>query len=154
MERLGLSLNETKTCTRDAWQERFDFLGYTFGPERYWRTGRRYLAAQPSQRSQRALQARVRWILHPGNHRPWPEVAAQLETVLRGWSGYFSYGSYRRSFRRGSGYVIERTRHFLRHRHKVPLQGARQFPADWIAREVGLRWLERPQRGTLPWAVA
>ena len=29
-----------------------------------------------------------------------------------------------------------------------------KFPADWIAREVGLRWLERPQRGTLPWAVA
>lgn len=154
MERLGLSLNEAKTCTRDAWQERFAFLGYDFGPERYWRTGRRYLAAQPSRRSQRALRARVRGLLHPGNHRPWPEVASELEAVLRGWSGYFAYGSDRRAFRRSARYVVERTRHFLRRRHKVPSQGARQFPADWIAREVGLHWLERPQRGRLPRALA
>jgi len=154
MGRVGLALNEAKTCTRDAGSERFDFLGYTFGPERYWRTGREYLAAQPSQRSQRALQARVRGILHRGNQRPWPEVAEELQAVLRGWSGYFSYGSSRRAFRRSARYVIERTRHFLRRRHKVPSQGARQFPADWIAREVGLRWLESPYRGRLPWALA
>ena len=101
-----------------------------------------------------ALQARVRGLLHPGHHRPWPEVANELETVLRGWSGYFAYGSYRRAFRRSARYVLERTRHFLRRRHKVPSQGTRQFPADWIAREVGLHWLERPQRGRLPRAVA
>jgi hypothetical protein len=32
MSRLGLKLNETKTCLRDACKERFDFLGYSFGP--------------------------------------------------------------------------------------------------------------------------
>src|SRR3984893_6238111 len=32
MSRLGLSLNETKTSVRDAREERFDFLGYSFGP--------------------------------------------------------------------------------------------------------------------------
>jgi RNA-directed DNA polymerase len=32
MTRLGLTLNEQKTCTRNAKQESFDFLGYTFGP--------------------------------------------------------------------------------------------------------------------------
>jgi hypothetical protein len=30
MKRLGLTLNEAKTSVRDARQERFDFLGYTF----------------------------------------------------------------------------------------------------------------------------
>ena len=28
----GLALNEAKTSVRDARRERFDFLGYTFGP--------------------------------------------------------------------------------------------------------------------------
>src|SRR3954447_24302291 len=32
MTRLGLSLNEAKTSLKDARQERFDFLGYSFGP--------------------------------------------------------------------------------------------------------------------------
>src|SRR3954466_12954732 len=32
MAQLGLSLNEAKTSVRDARHERFDFLGYTFGP--------------------------------------------------------------------------------------------------------------------------
>ena len=32
MTRLGLSLNRTKTRLCDARRERFDFLGYSFGP--------------------------------------------------------------------------------------------------------------------------
>src|SRR5207244_775071 len=41
MARLGLSLNETKTSLRDAHKERFDFLGYSFGPHHSPRTGQR-----------------------------------------------------------------------------------------------------------------
>ena len=37
LERLGLTLNEKKTSIREARRERFDFLGYTFGPHRYGR---------------------------------------------------------------------------------------------------------------------
>ena len=33
MTTLGLTLNEEKTSVRDARQESFDFLGYTFGPQ-------------------------------------------------------------------------------------------------------------------------
>jgi RNA-directed DNA polymerase len=35
MTRLGLTLNEVKTSLKNARQERFDFLGYSFGPHRY-----------------------------------------------------------------------------------------------------------------------
>jgi hypothetical protein len=34
MTRIGLTLNEAKTSIRQARKERFDFLGYTFGPHR------------------------------------------------------------------------------------------------------------------------
>ena len=45
MTKLGLTLNEVKTSVKDARTERFDFLGYTFGPHCYQRNGKRYLAA-------------------------------------------------------------------------------------------------------------
>jgi RNA-directed DNA polymerase len=32
MTKLGLTLNGSKTSVKDARTERFDFLGYTFGP--------------------------------------------------------------------------------------------------------------------------
>ena len=37
MTKLGLTLNEAKPSVRDARNERFDFLGYTFGPHRDWK---------------------------------------------------------------------------------------------------------------------
>jgi RNA-directed DNA polymerase len=43
MTKLGLTLNEAKTALRNARQERFDFLGYSFGPHRYKANGKRYL---------------------------------------------------------------------------------------------------------------
>ena len=48
MENIGLTLNQTKTKLVDGSQQQFDFLGYTFGPERYRRDGHWYLAAKPS----------------------------------------------------------------------------------------------------------
>src|SRR5271165_4974089 len=51
MTRVGLTLNEAKTSVRDARSERFDFLGYTFGPHCYQRNGNRYLGASPSEKS-------------------------------------------------------------------------------------------------------
>ena len=57
---LGLTLNEQKTCIRNAKQESFDFLGYTFGPRYWWKTGKPYLAASPSGGKREALDRIVR----------------------------------------------------------------------------------------------
>jgi RNA-directed DNA polymerase len=45
MTKLGLTLNEAKTSLKNARQERFDFLGYSFGPHRYKANGKWYLSA-------------------------------------------------------------------------------------------------------------
>src|SRR5262249_32768584 len=42
MTKLGLTLNEAKTSLRDARQERFTFLGYTFGPHWFKANGKWY----------------------------------------------------------------------------------------------------------------
>ena len=93
MTKLGLTLNEAKTSVKNARTERFDFLGYTFGPHCYQRNGNRYLGASPSAKSVRRVKLKVNQVLVPGNMKPWPNVRDQLNRLLRGWSAYFCYGS-------------------------------------------------------------
>ncbi|MCK5090156.1 MAG: group II intron reverse transcriptase/maturase, partial [Hyphomicrobiaceae bacterium] len=143
MTRLGLTLNEEKTSLKNARQERFDFLGYAFGPHHLGANGKWYLGASPSKKSVQRFKTKVRKLLVPGNHDPWPEVGDRLNRSLRGWSGYFSYGTYRRVHRGVDRYVYERVRDFLVRRHKVAGRGSRRFSTDIVYEELALL---RPER--------
>lgn len=127
MERIGLRLNETKTCVRDARRESFNFLGYTFGPAFSPRNGYRYLAAQPSKKAVQRLKERVREALRQGVVAPWPEVASNINRTLRGWGAYFSYGTRSKTYRAVDCFVACAVRGFLQRRHKVPSRGTRRF---------------------------
>ena len=152
MTRLGLSINEAKTSLKDARQERFDFLGYSFGPHYYKANGRRYLGASPSKKSVQRLKAKVANLLTPGHTEPWEEVRDTLNRSLRGWSNYFAYGTCRPAFRGMDQYVTERVRAFLARRHKVQGRGNRRFTYDVIHGERGVLALERLPRPASPWA--
>jgi RNA-directed DNA polymerase len=141
MGRIGLTLNESKTCIRDARRESFDFLGYTLGPERYRKDGHGYLAAKPSKKSVRRIKEKVRGILRPGNQAAREVVVARLNRVLRGWANHFSYGTRLMAYRAVDQYVQQAMRHFLRRRHKVPTRGTRRYPAEWIFGELGVQRL-------------
>ena len=69
MGKLGLTLNEAKTSVRNARAERFNFLGYTFGPHRHWKTGRQYLGASPSKKSVARLKDKIAMLLNRSNTR-------------------------------------------------------------------------------------
>src|SRR5215471_1699602 len=99
MARLGLTLNEGKTSLRNARQERFDFLGNSFGPHYYKANGHRYLGANPSKKSVQRLKSKAADLLVPSNIAPWPEARDALNKSLSGWSAYFCYGSRRSIFR-------------------------------------------------------
>jgi len=141
MTRLGLTLNEAKTSLKNAWIERFDFLGYSFGPHRYKANGRWYLSASPSKKSMQRLKTKVGNLLMPGNNDPWPEVRDTLNRSLLGWSNYFCHGTRRSAFRGVDRYVYERVRDFLARRHKVAGRGTRRFSCEIVER--GLLRLER-----------
>jgi RNA-directed DNA polymerase len=143
MTRLGLTINEAKTSLKDARQERFDFLGYSFGPHYYKANGQRYLGASPSKKSLQRLKAKASDLLGPGNHDPWEEIRDPLNRTLRGWSNYFSYGTRRSAFRGIDRYVYERVRDFLARRHKVAGRGTRRFSCEVVYGELGLLRLER-----------
>jgi len=152
MTKLGLAINEAKTSLRNARQERFDFLGYSFGPHWFKANGRWYLGASPSKKSVQRLKAQVRALLVPGNNEPWSEVRDELNRCLRGWSNYFCQGTRRPIFRSIDHYVTERVRAFLARRHKVQGRGNRQFTFEVIHGERGMLGMERLLRRALLWA--
>ena len=112
MSKLGLTLNEAKTSLKDARQEHFDFLGYTFGPEYFRKDGHWYLGASPSRKSVQRLKDKVGDLLVPGDMGTWPDVRNRLNRLLRGWSTYFSYGTRLTAYRAVDNHVYEGVRHF------------------------------------------
>jgi RNA-directed DNA polymerase len=123
MTRIGLTLNEAKTSVKQARRERFDFLGYRFGPPRMRTHGHKYLGASPSKKSISRLRQRVGDLLVRQNVAPWTEVRDRLNRILRGWSNYFGYGTRLMADRAVDWYVYHGVRSFLRRRHKVPTRG-------------------------------
>ncbi len=153
MTRLGLAINEVKTSLKNARQERFDFLGYSFGPHRFKANGKWYLSASPSKKSVHRLKTKVGNLLVPGNTDPWPEVRDTLNRSLLGWSNYFCHGTCRSAFRGVDQYVYERVRDFLARRHKVAGRGTKRFSRDVVYGEHRLLRLERLPLTASPWAM-
>ena len=138
MARLGLTLNEAKTSVRNARQDRFDFLGYTFGPHIWRRNGRRYLGASPSRKSVQRLKDEIGSVLVPGNLAPWPEVRDQLNRKLRGWAAYFSHGTRQPAYKAIDHHVWGQVSRFLVRRHKVAGRGTRRFSIGVVRGELGV----------------
>ena len=153
MTKLGLTLNEAKTSVRNARQEHFDFLGYTFGPEHFRKDGHWYLGASPSRKSVQRLKTKVSDLLVPGEMGTWPDVRDRLNRLLRGWSVYFGYGSRLPAYRAVDNHVYERVRNFLTRRHKVAGRGSHRFSDDYVFGEGGVLRLRRVHIGPRPTAV-
>jgi RNA-directed DNA polymerase len=136
--RLGLTLNEAKTKLKDARRERFEFLGYSFGPHRHWRDGKPYLGASPSPKSVARLKQKVRDHLKTSQNRPWPDIRDGLNAILRGWDGYFCYGTRKKVHRAVNAHVVQNVRGFLVRRHKVPSRGTVRFSREAIFGELGV----------------
>jgi RNA-directed DNA polymerase len=153
MTRLGLSVNDAKTAVRDARRERFEFLGYSFGPHRYRKDGHWYLGASPSPKSVQRLKRHVGEVLAPSNVAPWAEVRDRLNHLLRGWAGYFGYGTRLTAYRAADNHVYAAVRGFLTRRHKVPSRGTRQFSDQVVFGRLGVLRLRRMHIGAPPTAA-
>jgi RNA-directed DNA polymerase len=138
MTRMGLTLNRTKTRLCDARAERFDFLGYSFGPHCFRQEGRWYTGASPSKKSVQRLKDKVGAILVPGNMGTWKEVCGSLNRLMRGWCGYFSPGSHYATDRVIEAHVYDRVRNFLARRHKMPARAIGPFRMEAVFGDLGV----------------
>jgi hypothetical protein len=137
LDGIGLTLNETKTRTCDAWVEPFDFLGYTFGRQHYFGSGTPYLGACPSARSVKRLKDTVRKYTCLFQWSP-RQVVRTVNRRIRGWTAYFSYGSLWQSYNKVERFLQERIRRWLVGKHKLETRGLRRYPPRYIYDHLGL----------------
>jgi len=148
MQRLKLTVNETKTHVCRLPAESFDFLGYTFGRMYSPRTGGAYIGARPSRKKVlgicRQLNERVSKV--PKFIRP-EALVYQVNQMLRGWANYFCYGTYTSAFHLVHRHVVRRVRRWLRRKFERPGLGYRQYPESRLEQEFKLLNLTRfPRR--------
>lgn len=154
MERLKLTVNESKTRLCRLPEDTFDFLGYTIG--RCWsaQTGRSYLGTRPSkssvQRLCRALSERTQCRHQSLSPK---EQVVQLNRLLEGWSNYFCLGLVSKAYRSVDQHVTGRLRQWLRRKHKLRSSGQARYPDSYLYEELGLLRLSQRTR-SFPWANA
>jgi YD repeat-containing protein len=120
LERLGLSLNEAKTKTVNAFQDKFDFLGFTIWMGKSRRTGNHYPHVQPSKKSLRIIKDRVTELTkRERTLKPLVEIVREVNVTVKGWIGYFHFGNCSHALEHVRGHVEERLRTHLRKRHKI-----------------------------------
>lgn len=154
MERLKLTVNEAKTHICQLPQERFDFLGYSFGRCYSTQTGRAYLGAWPSKKSLRRIIGAIR----EGIDRRllWleaEELVKRINRKLVGWANYFCLGPVSKCYRAIDNYTTTRLRWWLCKKHKVANTGATRYPDQHLYEVLQLVRLPMRTRD-LPWVTA
>lgn len=154
MEALKLTVNDDKTHLCRVPQERFDFLGYTFGRCYSRKTGRPYMGVRPSKKSINRLVESVteetdrRRTFQDAGH-----VVAKLNRKLTGWANYFCLGPVSPAYRAINSHATQRLRRWLCKKHKVQGKGTKRYPNQYLYEQLGLINLPARTRD-LPWAKA
>lgn len=139
LQQIGLTLNETKTRICQAPCEPFDFLGYRFGVQYSFGSGRPYVAAYPSGQSLSGFKDKLRRMI--GTHMSWQgegELVRDVNRVVRGWLNYFSYGTLWKTYTKLERFLQQRLRGWLVHKHRVQGRGECRYPAQYLYETLGL----------------
>src|SRR5438067_916385 len=152
MVRLRLTVNETKTRVCKLPEEKFDFLGYTFGRCYSPKTGRAYLGSTPSKkRVQRVCEAISQ---ETGRNRTLlaqETVITTLNRIMIGWANYFCLGPVSPAYRAVERHARKRMRQWLCAKHKLQGQASKQFSITTLHQVLGLVELTT-RTSSLPWA--
>lgn len=152
MEKLKLTVNEAKTRVCHAPDEKFDFLGYTFGRCYSPETGRSYIGTVPSKkRVQRVCQAVS---ASTGRNRTLLDDAAVVQTLNRimiGWANYFCLGPVSKAYRAVERHARRRLRQWLCAKHKLHWPATKRYPEAAFHDVLGLVCLTK-RTPSFPWA--
>lgn len=152
MTKLKLTVNDTKTRVAKLPEERFDFLGYSFGRCYSPKTGRAYLGTVPARkRVMRICQAISKETRRSKTQQDHATVVAKLNRMINGWANYFCLGPVSKAYRAVDQHARRRLRWWLCHKHKVSRPGTGRFPDEYLYGSYGLtRLVERTR--SLSWA--
>ena len=139
MKKLKLTVNETKTRVAKLPEEKFDFLGYTFGRCYSTKTGRAYLGTVPAKkRVIRICQAISKETGHNRTQLDHRIVVTKLNQMMNGWANYFCLGPVSKAYHALDQHACKRLRQWLRAKHKVSGATSRKFSDDRLHDHFGL----------------
>jgi RNA-directed DNA polymerase len=154
MTRLKLTVNETKTRVCKLPEERFDFLGYTFGRCYSSKTGRAYLGTTPSKkRVQRICEAISRETGRNKTLLAQETVIQTLNHMMVGWANYFCLGPVSNAYRAIERHARRRLRQWLCAKHQIRWPATKQYPEAALHQELGLVQLST-RTTSFPWATS
>jgi group II intron reverse transcriptase/maturase len=152
MTKLKLTVNETKTRVAKLPDEKFDFLGYTFGRCYSTKTGRAYLGTVPAKkRVMRICQA----ISNETSKRKTPldhgTVVMKLNQMMNGWANYFCLGPVSKAYAAVEQHARRRLRRWLCAKHKLARASTGKYPDERLHDKFGLARITERTRG-FSWA--
>lgn len=154
MTKLKLTVNETKTRVCQLPEEKFDFLGYTFGRCYSSKTGRAYLGTVPSKKrvirickTISELTGRDQLLLDQ------ERVVAKLNRTMIGWANYFCLGPVSKAYQAVDQHARNRLLQWLCAKHKVLGSGTKRFPEKSLHEVLGLVCLNQ-RTSNFPWATS
>jgi RNA-directed DNA polymerase len=154
MTKLKLTVNETKTRVCKLPEEKFDFLGYSFGRCYSTKTGRAYLGTVPSKkRVQRICAAISDTTRRSHTQQTAEELVGTLNRRITGWANYFCLGPVSKAYRAVERHTCRRVRRWLCAKHKQPGSGTKRFPDELLHTEFGLVRLTA-RTTSFPWATS
>ena len=154
MGKLRLTVNEKKTRRCELPDGTLTFLGFTFGRQVSWTTGRPYVAPVPAEPKIQALCNRIS--LETSRPTLWRDLAEQvghLNQILRGWAGHFRLGYVTGAWRVVQQHACRRLRWWLRWKHGQA-GGVHGYPDLRLYEQYGLLNLIRGVRRLPLWASA
>src|SRR5713226_1979619 len=133
MSKLKLTVNESKTRVCRLPEEKFDFLGYSFGRCYSPKTGRAYIGTIPSKkRVQRICRAISN---ETGRNRILLDqkmVVAKLNRTMIRWANYFCLGPVSKAYCAVEHHARKRLRQWLCAKHKISWRAAKRFPDETL----------------------
>jgi len=113
MDRLKLTVNETKTRLCRVPDESFDFLGYTLGRCYSPKTGRAYIGSRPSKNKVNRLCREISELTSGQWSKNVEDLVADINRKLNGWANYFRLGQVNKAYGSVDYHVVRRRRQWL-----------------------------------------
>ncbi len=154
MTKLNLTVNETKTRVCKLPEERFDFLGYTFGRCYSSRTGHTYIGTVPSKKrviricsAISEMTGREYILLDP------EQMVVKLNRTMIGWANYFCLGPVSKAYQAVDGHARKRLRQWLCAKHQISWRATKKYSDEILYEVLGLVRLTK-RTNSFPWATS
>ncbi len=147
LEEVGLNLKKAKTRLVNmqnryrSHESHFNFLGFKFhlrafkdNPKRFW------IARQPSEKSRKNLQTKLKEALLP--NLSWAQARLKAQQIWEGWCEYFRYSNANRVFYGQVKTVKRQLARYLRRKYRH-----QRRPVSW---KILKKWLQSLTRGIRP----